>query len=90
MQPHQTNDKKMKPVIHTTALIGTGMICVLKPETIDMKLGDMLRSVITHLSPTKQPNMQSLLTFFIDQGYFDLSRVQSGAVTNLTQIMEVI
>jgi hypothetical protein len=39
MQTHSTKDKKMKPVIHTVASIGTGMICVLKPEIIGMKLG---------------------------------------------------
>ena len=46
MQMHPTKDKKQKPVIHTTASIGTGMICVLKPEVIGMRLGDKLKSVI--------------------------------------------
>lgn len=78
----------MKPVIHTTASIGTGMICVLKPETIGMTLGDMLQSVFIHLFPTEQPVMRSLLTFFIDQGYLEISKMQSRAVTNLIQIME--
>ena len=49
IQPHPTKDKKMKPVIHTVALIGTGIICVVKAETIGMKLVDILRAVIKHL-----------------------------------------
>jgi hypothetical protein len=46
MQTHPTKDKIMKPFIHTVASIGTGMICVLNPEIIGMKLGEMLKEVI--------------------------------------------
>ena len=52
MQTHPIKDKKQKPVIHTTTSIGTSMICVLKPEVIGMRLGDMLKSVIQQLMPT--------------------------------------
>lgn len=86
MQPHPTKDKKRKPVIHDTASIGTEMICVLKLETIVISLANMLTTMIKHLSPTDQPAMRWMLTFFIDQGSLKFSEAQSSIVTNLIQI----
>ena len=67
--------KNKKPVVHTTASICTGMICVLKPEGIGMRLGDMLKSVIQQLVPTDQPAMRAQLCPFIDHGYLEIAKV---------------
>jgi hypothetical protein len=88
MQTHPTKDKKQKPVIHTTASIGSGMILILKPEFIGMKLSDMLREVIKELAPSDQPAMRKLLGFFIDRGYLEIAKVQTGLMTNLIQVIE--
>ncbi len=71
MQQHPTKDKNMKSDIHTTASIGTCMICVAKPETSGMKIANMSRTVTKHLSPTDQPAMRLIPAFFFDQGYLE-------------------
>ena len=85
-----TNDKKMKPDIHTVASIETGMIWALKPETIGMKLGEILKELIQSVLPSDQPTLRAQLSFFIDQGYLEIAKSQSSQVANLIQIMEEV
>eukprot|EP00804_Cyclotella_cryptica_P017056 CCRYP_003298-RA/>CCRYP_003298-RA protein AED:0.45 eAED:0.36 QI:0/0/0/1/0/0/2/0/113 len=72
MQMHTTKDKKQNPVVHATASIGTGMICILKLEVIGMRLANMLKSVC----------------LFIGRGYLAIAKAQNHQVANLIQIME--
>jgi hypothetical protein len=74
MQTHPTKDKKQKPVIHTTASIGTGMILVLKPKFIGMKLSNMLWEVIKELTPSDQPGRESCLGSSLTAGTLRLQR----------------
>ena len=41
-----TKDKKLKPVIHIAATIGSGHICHLTPDELNLKLGEMLKKTI--------------------------------------------
>ena len=58
------------------------MICVVKPETIGMKVMDMLRTVIKHLPPTDHPFIRSMLTILIDRGYLEISKTQACCDTS--------
>eukprot|EP00804_Cyclotella_cryptica_P030262 CCRYP_017123-RA/>CCRYP_017123-RA protein AED:0.36 eAED:0.43 QI:0/0/0/1/0/0.5/2/0/182 len=64
------------------------MICVLKPEVIHRRLGDILKSVIQQLMRIDQPAILAQLCLFIDWGYLEIAKAQNNQVTNLIQIME--
>lgn len=87
MKTTPTKDKKKKPVFHLMATIGTGHIIYTAPDKLKLKLGDMLRTAINHVSPSDQEGLRALLAFFIDRGYMELAKQQNVAVTNLIQIM---
>ena len=46
-----TKDNKLKPVIHLMATIGGSFICYMKPDTIGLKLSDMIRNAIETVCP---------------------------------------
>ena len=83
-----TKDKKLKPAFHLMATIGSGHICYMNPEKLQLKLCEMLRSAILHVSPSGQPSHRALFAFFIDCGYMKLVKHQEVKVTNLIQIMK--
>eukprot|EP00986_Skeletonema_menzelii_P016560 scaffold15054_cov74-Skeletonema_menzelii.AAC.1 len=80
-----TKDKKRKPVNHVTATVGTGNICRVVPDTIGLKLGEMLKETIRKLCPN--PAQRSNMCLFLDRGYLDLAKAQHEDVTNLIQII---
>ena len=73
MRRTPTKDKKLKPVMHLIAVIGSGCICYMAPDLMNLKLSDMLRDAIKHLIPDSEPSIRSLLTLFIDRGYLELA-----------------
>ena len=88
MRTVPTKDKKLKPVFHVMATVGTGFICCFAPDKLGMRLGDMMRNAIIAVCLSGQPALRASLAFFIDRGYPDFSKHQTGAVTNLIQIMQ--
>lgn len=80
-----TKDKKLKPVCHITCTTGSGYIVNICPDTILLRLGEMLRKTIIDLIPQKE--MRPMHAFFIDRGYLELAKEQEIDVTNLIQIM---
>ena len=42
MRTVPTKDKKLKPVFHVMATVGTGFICCFAPDKLGMQLGDMM------------------------------------------------
>ena len=80
-----TKEKKEKPVIHTAATVGSGHICRVMPDTIGLKLADMLKETIEKLCPN--PSQRSNLCLFLDRGYLDLAKAQEVDITNLIQII---
>ena len=73
MRRTPTKDKKLKPVMHLIAVIGSGCICYMAPDLMNLKLSDILRDAIKHLIPDSEPSIRSLLTLFIDRGYLELA-----------------
>ena len=53
MKQTPTKDKKLKPVFHVMATVGSGHICYLTPDIIGIKLGDMLKTAIQHVCPSE-------------------------------------
>ena len=88
MKMTPTKDKKLKPVFHVMALIGAGFICHVQPDTLQLKLSEMLIKAIKHVSPSDQAAQRASLAFFIDRGYLELCAAQDIKITNLIQIME--
>ena len=88
MKQTPTKDKKLKPVHHVMALIGAGCVCYVAPDQLKLKLSEMLKKAIDHVSPHGQESQRSSLAFFIDRGYLELARAQGLDMTNLIQIME--
>ena len=82
-----TKDKKLKPVIHIVATVGSGFIIQLFPDKIGSSLAKIMRSSIENLCPSFEPSSRSSLIFFIDRGYLSIAKKQSGEVLNLVQIM---
>ena len=80
-----TKDKKLKPVNHLAATIGTGNICRVTPDTLGLKLGEMLRDTIRKLCPNKA--LRSSMGLFLDRGYLELVKEQEVNITNLIQII---
>ena len=85
MKRTPTKDKKEKPVNHIAATVGTGHICHITPDTIGLKLRDMLRDTIRKLSPNRA--MRHSLGIFMDRGYLDLAKAQDVDISNLIQII---
>ena len=44
MRTVPTKDKKLKPVFHVMATVGTGFICWFALDKLGMRLGDMMRN----------------------------------------------
>ena len=80
-------DKKLKPVFHVMSTVGTGFICWFDPDKLGMQLRDMMHNAIISVCPSGQPALRASLTFFLDRGYLELAKYQTGTVTNLIQIM---
>eukprot|EP00986_Skeletonema_menzelii_P000633 scaffold176_cov69-Skeletonema_menzelii.AAC.1 len=80
-----TKEKKLKPVNHIAATVGTGHICRVTPDTIGLKLGEMLKETIKKLCPNEA--QRSTLGLFLDRGYLELAKAQHVDVTNLIQII---
>ena len=55
------------------------------PDTIGLKLGDMLRKTIHKLCPNAA--QRSTMGLFLDRGYLDLAKAQEVDITNLIQII---
>ncbi|KAL7531815.1 hypothetical protein ACHAWF_003920, partial [Thalassiosira exigua] len=88
MKRTPTKDKKLKPVFHVMAVIGTGYVCYVAPDLINVKLGVMLKTAIKHVLPEEQESIRSLHCFFLDRGYLEIAKAQHVDITNLIQIME--
>eukprot|EP00984_Skeletonema_dohrnii_P012472 scaffold5064_cov67-Skeletonema_dohrnii-CCMP3373.AAC.2 len=84
-----TKDKKLKPVPvnHIAATVGTGNICRVTPDTLGIKLGDMLRDTIRKLCPNRALRLRSTMGLFLDRGYLHLAKAQEVDITNLIQII---
>ena len=52
MRMTPTKDKKLKPVIHVFANVGSGDMCCIFPDRIKMKLGEMMQTAINMLFPS--------------------------------------
>ncbi|KAL7459526.1 hypothetical protein ACHAWC_011246 [Mediolabrus comicus] len=85
MKRTPTKDKKLKPVFHVAATTGSGNICHIRPDTIGLQLGEMLRTAILQLCPDAA--LRQTLALFLDRGYLDLAKRQEVKVTNLIQII---
>ena len=83
-----TKEKKLKSVFHVMVVIGAGYISWVHPDTLQLKLGAMLKKAINDVSPTGQAAQQASLAFFIDRGYLELANTQGVNITNLVKIME--
>ena len=81
-------DKKFKPVFHAMAVVGAGYIAHVMPDILKLKLADMLRSTINHVSPTRQESQCAQLAFFIDRGYLELAQILGVKILNSIQVME--
>ena len=88
MRTVPTKDKKLNPVFHVMATVGTVFICWFAPDKLGMRLGDMMRNAIIDVCPYGQPALRVSLAFFIDCGYLEFAKHQTGTVTNLIQIMQ--
>ena len=88
MQLTSTKEKRLKPVIHTAAAVGTGFIVTIYPDRIKTSLSEMLRSVVLTVGPTGNEAVRSNLCIFIDRGYLQLAKAQTPPRTNLIQIMD--
>ena len=81
MRQTLTKDKKLKPAMHLIAVIGSGCICYMAPDLLNLKLSDMMRDAIKPLIPTSKPSIRALLTLFINRGYLELALHQSVQIT---------
>ena len=88
MQLTSTKEKRLKPVIHTAAAVGTGFIVAIYPDRIKTSLSEMLRSIVLHVEPTGNEAVRSNLCIFIDRGYLQLAKAQPPPRKNLIQIMD--
>ena len=88
MRTVPTKYNKLNPVFHVMATVGTGFICWFAPEKLGMRLGDMMRNSIIAVCPSGQPALRASLAFFIDRGYLEFAKHQTGTVTNIIQIMQ--
>ena len=70
-----TKEKKLKPVFHVAAATGSCQIIHICPDTIGLKLADMLSNMIQELIPN--PEHRPLHAFVIDRGYLELAKEQN-------------
>ena len=83
-----TSDKKMKPVIHCIASVGSGCLCWIHPQQIGMKTNLMFKQAVEAICPSGNDALKGNLTYFIDCGYLEISKNQNVEnVTNLIQLM---
>ena len=83
-----TKDKKLKPVFHLMASIACGFIVWMYSNKSITKLNVMLREAVNSVVPFGQPAMRSTLPMFLDRGYFEIAKTQSGEnVTNVIQLL---
>lgn len=82
-----TKDKKLKPVVHVMASIGSGNILWMCPDKNGLKMSAMLRAAIAHMFPQGQELNRHLFALFIDRGYMEFAKLQNMNVTNLVQIL---
>merc|ERR1711862_852998 len=78
-------DKKCKPVVHVAATTGSGDICHLTPDELNLKLAEMLKETIEFLCPNE--SLRSNITLYLDRGYLQLAEAQGVDISNLIQIM---
>ena len=71
MRTIPTKDKKLNPVSHVMATVGTGFICWFAPDKLGMRLGDMMRNAIIAVCPSGKPALRASLALFIDRGYLE-------------------
>ena len=90
MKMTPTKDKKLKPVFHVMALIGAGYISYVTPDLLHLKLRDMMKKAIKHVTPAGQASLRASLAFFINRGYLELFQAQGVKITNLIQLMEAL
>ena len=88
LQMTPTKDKKLKPVIHTAACVGTGFIVAIYPHTIGSNLCSMMTEMVNTMDPSRNDAIRSQITIFIDRGYLQLAKPQVEPVTNLIQLMQ--
>ena len=67
-----TKDKKLKPVVHLTASVGSDHILPLCVYKIGLKLAEMLAETVKQL--ISSPEHRPLTTMFLDRGYLDLAK----------------
>ena len=79
-------DNKIKPIFLVISTFAGGISAGL-PDKICIQLGDMINTLITSVHPFGQHVARSSLAFFINQGYMDLTKKQTGNVTNIIQIV---
>ena len=75
MKRTPTKEKKLKPVFHVAAATGSCQIIHIFPDTIQLKLADMLSNMIRELIPN--PEHRPLHAFFIDREYLELAKEQN-------------
>ena len=88
MRTVPTKENELKPVFHVMATVGTGFICWFAPDKLGMRLGDMMCKAIIAVFPSGQPALRASHAFFIDRGYLEFAKHQTGTVTNIIQIMQ--
>ena len=83
-----TKDMKLKPVFHLMASVACGFIVWMYPNKSITRLNVMLRDAVNAVVPSGQPSIRSTLTMFLDRGYLEIAKPQSGEnVTNLIQLL---
>ena len=81
MKMTPTKDKKLKPVFHVMAVIGAGYITYVTPDLVGLKLSEMLKKAIEHVSPNDQKALRATMALFIiDRGYLELCQAQGVEV----------
>ena len=67
---------------------GYFIVCMY-PNKLITRLNVMLREAVNAVVPSGQPSIRSTLTMFLDRGYFEISKQQTGEnVTNLIQLLD--
>ena len=83
-----TKDMKLKPVFHLMASVACGFIVWMYPNKLITRNNVMLREAVNAVVPSGQPAIRSTLTMFLDRGYFEISKPQTGEhITNLIQLL---
>lgn len=86
MRTTPTKDKKLKPVIHVMATVGSGFVVFFYADTIFRTQISMMTAAIDALKDANVLLQQ--VVFFLDRGYLQLSKEQRQTfVTNLVQYL---